>query len=284
MSMRCSNVLPGALAVLTLLGSPGVARAQSFDLPDIPRCTELTPGAVSVTNVPVTINVRVILDGIPQAAAAGAAAVAQAAYSRLNIGLSLSYERASFGNSEGAALIDEAKAFYGGAAPGGVHAVYVITAKDLYSEVAPGRQDRGLVGLADCIGGIVYPQNAFAVGEALADDPIAVGGVDLTGVNLAAKIFGHELGHLLGGHHHYANCVEAAADLDGGPCTLMINFVDLAGLRFAALNGVVVRGHAQLLPALPPASSVGDGGGGALAWPALLLLGFASILRRRELL
>jgi hypothetical protein len=57
----------------------------------------------------------------------------------------------------------------------------------------------------------------------------------------------------MGGHHHYANCVEGLLSEFGqdlSACTLMFNAVDLASLNFSTLNSVVVKGHAQLY-ALP---------------------------------
>ena len=55
----------------------------------------------------------------------------------------------------------------------------------------------------------------------------------------------HEIGHLMGGHHHQANCVESLLNIGGSPCTLMFNFIDLQSTAFSLLNGIVVRGHGQ---------------------------------------
>jgi hypothetical protein len=56
------------------------------------------------------------------------------------------------------------------------------------------------------------------------------------------------MGHLMGAHHHYANCVEGNLSSDGpndlSPCTLMFNSVNYASLSFGTLEGAVVRGHA----------------------------------------
>ncbi|MDQ4125766.1 MAG: hypothetical protein M3134_09230, partial [Actinomycetota bacterium] len=59
----------------------------------------------------------------------------------------------------------------------------------------------------------------------------------------------HELGHLLGAHHHYGNCVEGGRSTEGGGepslCTLMwtVN-VAYVGLEFGSLETAVIRGHA----------------------------------------
>ena len=267
------------IAILCL-GVPALAGAQAFDLPDIPVCLELAPGAVAVSAEPVTLQLRVVLDGVSQDQGEAAVAAARSAYVPLNVALGVSYEIAGFSSSDGAALIEEARRRYGGRRPVGAHAVYVLTAKDLYLMDETGARDTALVGLADCIGGIAYPEHAFAVGEAIADDPFGLGYA--FGRNLAGKTLGHEVGHLVGGHHHYANCVETVAELDDAPCTLMINDLGLAALRFSSLNGLTLRGHAQFagspgfLQSDQSASS-----GGALSLPGLLvLIGFAAFGRR----
>ena len=64
----------------------------------------------------------------------------------------------------------------------------------------------------------------------------------------AAEVISHEIGHLMGAHHHYANCVEGNLSSDGpgdlSPCTLMFNSVNNASLSFSSVEGAVVRGHA----------------------------------------
>ena len=77
----------------------------------------------------------------------------------------------------------------------------------------------------------------------------AVDAARFTTVNGTAVVAAHEIGHLMGAHHHYANCVEGIAPdellgLELTPCTLMFNAVNPASLRFSAVNGPVVRGHA----------------------------------------
>ena len=167
-------------ALLSLALGSATVRAQAIDLPDIPACTAVLPGSVAVTDVPVTLDVRVLLDGVSQAQAAP--------------------------------MIDLARQAY--------------------------------AAMADCIGGVAYADRAFAVGEFT---PIAQTSLVLyaLGTHFAAKTFAHEVGHLMGAHHHYANCAEAAVPGDA-PCTLMFNFVDIQKLQFSTLNSLVVRGHAQL--------------------------------------
>lgn len=255
-----------ALAGLACLAGATTAHAAPFDLPDLPQCTELTPGAVSVDSTPVTLGLRMVLDGVSAGQAAQFVSAAASSYAPLDIAFAVSYDSARFSSSDGPELIEEVKRFYGGRRPAGTHLVYVLTSKDL---TIGGAFGDSLAGLADCIGGIAYPENAFAVGESDA--------------GFAAKVLAHELGHLMGGQHHYANCAESLPNGGDNVCTLMINDVGLAGLPFSTLNGVVVRGHAQLAGGASPATGGGDGGssgGGNLSWLSLLVLLSARALRR----
>ena len=267
-------------AAVLCLAMPGLAAAQVFDPPDIPACLELVPGAVSVADVPVTLHLRVLLDGVSAQRADEAVAAARAAYAPLRVGLSVSYDSVRLASGDAGVLIEEARRHYGGRRPSGAHAVYVLTGKDLYLTDETGQRDATVAGLADCIGGIAYADRAFAVGEALPDDPFQLG-VLAFGRNLAGKVLGHEVGHLLGGHHHYANCAQIAPQFGDAPCTLMINDIGLAGLDFSSLNGLIVRGHAQLAgsPGFME-SNQGVEGGGALSLPFLLALLMQALLRR----
>lgn len=258
--------IPALLLLAVVYG--GTARAQVFDLPDIPRCTQLTPGAFSGNQTPATLGLRMVLDGVAPAAAEQAVASIINTYAVQGIALDVSYDFASFSSSDGEELIEELKRFYNGRRPAGTHLVYAITAKNLRD----GAFGDSLAGQADCIGGVAYAENAFAVGEA---DP-----------RIAALVMAHELGHLLGGHHHYANCAESLPNGGGGVCTLMINDVGLAGLPFSSLNGAVVRGHAQVFGGKAAPSGAADAGGnggsggGSLDWITLLALAGFSQRRR----
>ena len=119
--------------------------------------------------------------------------------------------------------------------------MYVLTAKDITTD-----GDTGLAGLADCIGGVRFAHHAFAVGEAQGITPAPVGPFFIN-VDAHPEVAAHELGHLMGAHHHYANCVEgflSGDSTDLSPCSLMFNFVDLQSLNFSLLEGATVRGHA----------------------------------------
>lgn len=132
----------------------------------------------------------------------------------------------------GGELLTLAKQQYRHRPPEGSQVVYVLTDVDLTS----------LGGRADCVGGIAYPQHSFAMGRVIDRD--ASGG-DWEAATIAA----HEIGHLLGGQHHFSNCAEAlpargTSTSPYGLCTLMSTDVSLAHLTFSSVNGAIVRGYA----------------------------------------
>ncbi|MGB1557886.1 MAG: zinc-dependent metalloprotease family protein [Oceanococcaceae bacterium] len=220
--------------LLLALGLPLAAQAAPYEIGDLPACTSLTPAAISLDNDPVTLDVRVLLDGVSLQRGQDIMDRAADSYSNLGITVVNSYESVSLAGTEAQELIDQAKTYYGGQRPAGIDVVYVLTSKEFGT----------LAGLADCIGGVKYADRAFGVGEAGDDSPLNLLVYNL-GTNMAAGTAAHEIGHLLGGHHHYANCVENALAIGGAPCSLMFNVGDFSSSGFSLLNGIVVRGHAQ---------------------------------------
>jgi hypothetical protein len=228
------------------LGATSTASAQAVELVELPVCTELIPAAIARPNPPVAINlqVRILLDGVSQAYAQQIITKAQKPYYQTGVTLVPSYQVATFNGTDGAQLIEQAKSYYGGVRPAGIDVVYVMTKKDLTDSV----NGSGLAGLADCIGGVAHADRAFAVGEVTEYPPINLIAYKLY-TDAGAKVAAHELGHLMGAHHHYANCVEGLVPMKDSPCTLMFNSIDLQKLDFSILNAAVVRGHAQVYAA-----------------------------------
>lgn len=221
-----------------LLAGPAPSGADPVVVPDIDgglaTCTQLSPHAVAVTTVPVRLDVRVLLDGVTRDHAEQGVASMRKAYRPLGIAVAASYDVVDLTGVDAQRLIEQAKAVHGGRRPAGVDVVYAMTSKDITSTAPTGGQ---LIGQADCIGGIRTARTAFAVGE--------IGRVTIpTTREGTGKVMAHEVGHLLGGHHHYAGA-EGLLASDPVVMSLMGPAIDLDALRFSTLNAMVVRGHAQ---------------------------------------
>ena len=254
------RLLPAAL-IAALAIAPGIAEGARgrADLHKVDRaqdCGELQPVAYDLAGITddgatVSLDVLVLVDGIDRVSAKEAFDTAARSYSPLRITLAPRFRPVQFlpeeTTEEGIEfarpghLIEEAKTLLGGARPKGIDVVYVMTDKDV------GTPESGdTAGYSDCIGGIRYPDRAFAVGEGT-ERTLSLG-VMLYG-DAPAKIAGHEIAHLLGAQHHYQSCVEGLTTDDASgteftPCTLMTNYVELQSLNFGVVEGAVIRGHA----------------------------------------
>ena len=240
----------------------GMAKLQRGTPTDVTQeCEEFVPDTIGLTGLTdagekVALNTLVLLDGV--SLDRGQRVMSRAAYSYVPTKTPLvitKYRKVSFATDEASAMIQLAKNLYGGKRPAGVDMVYVLTNKDIWASDVDGSQSFGVAGLADCIGGVRFPSRAFAVGEDFAvtngeDDPDLLGlGLDNPFFNtyheVTEKIASHELGHLMGVHHHYANCVESKADVrEVAPCTLLFPYLDFQSLNMGQVEQAVVRAHA----------------------------------------
>ncbi|HVE70347.1 MAG TPA: zinc-dependent metalloprotease family protein [Thermoanaerobaculia bacterium] len=231
-------------------------RRQPVDV--VTECLEVIPENIALpigdTGQAVDLSVLLLLDGTDAAAAQQLMAKAAASYKPLNINLVLKGTKDVLYNTTiSSELITAAKTTVGGKPPKGIDIVGVFTNKEM--QAATGGAGT-VVGQADCIGGIRWDQTSFFVFSDIRDieNPTTgtTGTLNSMGLNpnvdAAAEVLAHEIGHLMGAHHHYANCVEgqltSAGAGDVSPCTLMFPMVNFASLNFAALDGAVVRGHA----------------------------------------
>jgi hypothetical protein len=251
-------LLLSALILGALISSPAPAGADILAVIDSDAhydddadCVEALPDGTSIdgaTNT-VSIDALILLDGPTLERGQQVMALAAQSYSPMHIALKSTFRSISVpatgtavnGNGqtvpsiESQQLIDASRDMVGGAAPDGFDVVYTLTTKELADAE----------GMAECIGGVRYPGNAFAVGEDYADDGEGETGFLSGYKNATAKIAAHEIGHLMGAHHHYANCAEGFGVDDSTVCTLMFNYIDFQTNRFGTLESNVIRGHTE---------------------------------------
>jgi hypothetical protein len=231
----------------------GMAREVSGQPVDsVNDCLEAVPQNVGLAGVSdagqrVELSVELLLDGTDPVRAAQIMAKAAESYAPLGIDLVVSGMRGvTIQSTVSGEIIQEAKSHSGGRPPEGTDIVAVFTSKEMQGTAGDAAT---VVGQADCIGGIRWPEHSFAVVTDItaSESRQHVPGFYLN-TDAASEVMAHELGHLMGAHHHYANCVEGNLSSGGpndvSPCTLMFNAVNGASLNFSLLEGVAVRGHA----------------------------------------
>ncbi len=240
----------------TYSGVAQATRNQAVDV--VSECLEPIPAAISLpvldTGQRVELSVMMLLDGTDAAVAQQLIARAAESYRPLNIDLVLKKTKTvTFNTSVSTEILTAAKNTVGGKPPKGIDIVGVFTNKEMQSATGGAGT---VVGQADCIGGIRWDETSFFVASDIRniENPQTgtTGTLNSMGLNpnvdAASEVIAHEIGHLMGAHHHYANCAEgmltSAGPGDVSPCTLMFPAVNFASLNFAALEGAVVRGHA----------------------------------------
>ena len=267
-------VFVGLLASLAHAGDPArlgslasgrITSSAPFE-PDERTCLEPVPEAAGVSGITdsgktVSLDAVVLLDRVSLSKGRTVMRKATRSYAPLDIRLRVvRFERVAFpsdgrttdASGNRVATGDYEKLFrlmkkrFHGKRPRGSDLVYMLTSKDIYASDSTGR-NYGVAGVADCIGGVRFPSTAFAMGEVFRPENLEAGPLTFY-VNASAKIAAHEIGHLMGAHHHYSNCVEGIpTELRQGepsPCTLMINAIDFASINFGQVEAAVVRGHA----------------------------------------
>lgn len=269
---------------------------------DTKDCSELVPVKPQMLVVDdqriINLDVTVLLDGVSEPAARALFAKAAVAYEPLKINLNV-VEYIPFtvpnddatmpgGSAEGEHVNSLARAFLDGSRPNRSDVVYTLTSKDLWNGEADAKA-YGLLGVADCIGGVRHGERAFATGEL--DENLDLdfgGGIVLKAGNVGPKVAAHEIGHVVGAHHHYFNCAEGipteAADGEVTPCTLMAPYVDLQSINFGQAEAAVVRAHVLAFASAndSPEPVVPEAPGPAAVLPAIGVVLVVLVLGRRH--
>lgn len=178
----------------------------------------------------------VLLDGVDQERGEQVMEKAAEAFEPLKIELTNTYQAADLPPGDGQLMLSHAMNEVGPDVPAGFDVVHVLTSKTL-----------NVFGQADCIGGVAFRDRAYSVSSDVEDRPIQlIGDIGFGFIeDLAAKIAAHEIGHLMGGHHHLGNCILDTLATDPAGCTVMLDPAPLPSqLAFSTLNGAIVRGHA----------------------------------------
>lgn len=257
-------MLRALLLSLTVLLSAAPAQARTVpehspevidQTEDAEDCLEFVPEQVALPAVddyttPVSLEVLFLMNHLDPAQADEIVKQVQEIYAALAIQVVPTFETVAWDadvsgpadplpgaqnedSIDSGTLIQHAKDHVGGVRPWAIDLVYVLSGVPITGAVA---------GQADCIGGIRYDDAAFAVGEArnvyAYEDEIT----------RSARIAAHEIAHLLGAHHHYANCAQgdtlALTRLYGSVCTLMFNDLFFVSGLFSTAEAAAVRGHA----------------------------------------
>lgn len=224
----------------------GIARTTTDSPEGEKDCVEALPPSftgVSDSAQNINLSVLVLLDGITLARGQEVFQKVAESYAPLNITVLPTFRSVTFTGTNAQGLIDQAKAMFGGKRPRRTRLwsdlVFVLTSKDieLLGQTA-------VAGQADCVGGVRFDDEAFAVGEEVTLE-FEFGGLNFF-EDATEKTAAHEIGHLLGGQHHHANCVEGIGPAvpDPNPCTLLYNDVTFISPNFSTVNGVIVRSHA----------------------------------------
>jgi hypothetical protein len=238
-----------------------------------PPPPEILDAVLNDDNRNVRLDVLVLLDGVSQGFAENFFKTVAKPYGEIHITVNPVFQTLAPGTITSDVttdILNQAKnTLPGRRVPNEFDVVEILTHRDI--------QALGLnavAGQAECIGGSAFKQHSFEVSEAqetVDQSGVAFGPIVLV-PNVAAKITAHEMGHLFGGQHHYANCIETIhpdefIGTDSSPCDIMFNDVDFISLHFGTLNGRIIRGYALTYAAandnLPPPTATNVSRGGA---------------------
>ena len=193
-------------------------------------CFQLEPAVVPVPadlTKPLRLGVTVVTTPDLLAEVRRESAVIVDDFKALNIAVRLRFVGMGLpGDGDPDRLMSAVRARFGGERPAGSDVVYIA------SDFFPG-------GIADCIGGIRFPERAFALGQVhytAQGAPVPGNG----GVRMG-HIASHEIGHLLGARHEHSNCAQGALAAEPGPCTVMSPAALTGSGQWSVLEAAYVR-------------------------------------------
>ncbi|MDQ1713611.1 MAG: hypothetical protein QOE45_3061 [Frankiaceae bacterium] len=154
-------------------------------------------------------------------------------YAKINIAVRLTVRSASLpASGDPAVTFAYLRKQFGGERPRGYDVVYAA------SDYFPG-------GVASCIGGVQWPERAFALGEV----HYTAQGHDVPNAVRMGDIAAHEIGHLLGARHEFSNCAEAEPEAvqagAQGPCTIMSPAALTGSGEWSTLETAYVRYYVE---------------------------------------
>jgi hypothetical protein len=211
--MRLKALLAAVVLTLCLSTTAAAASRVGAVFDREADCSALPPAAHSVAGITddghlVVIVATVLLDGIKKERASALFERANTAYEPINLRLVPTFRRVTFlpdqpatgsrrATIDTANLFAQAKDAVGGTRPEGSDLVHVLTNKDL----TQGAYGNTVAGVAECAGGIQWPDKAFSASED-GPDEYSIGPPGIVRVReVPAKTIAHEIGHVLGALH-----------------------------------------------------------------------------------
>lgn len=108
-----------------------------------------------------------------------------------------------------------------------------------------GKDLTNAAGQVNCVGSAGRTSVSYSVGTTVGGPYTFFGALVLL-PDVATKVGAHEMAHTLSDHHHYANCAEAAPNINPvhttDVCTVMINDWGLINMTFSTVDKLMVRG------------------------------------------
>ena len=230
------------MGALVLAAAAPTASAQEFE--DVTgQCATIVPDPFTTAPAaPREIRLLVLLDeGVSVERAQEVVAGAAKPYAEMSFTLTAVYQPLAGGGwVDRAGLFERSRKQAGGAAPPWATAVVAITNQQLDGPAGTAW------GEAACIGGIRYPDQAFAIVYNQPNEEPGFGPIDhMEGAT--AKTLAHEIGHLLGATHEMHNCVEYATEDTSNvtPCTIMRQGGGIIADHFGSIERAVMWDFAE---------------------------------------